>query len=267
MENRLKRGNGEILACSIISVCLCSLVLIIGSFLQLSKKLNTLQKASIAASRVASISSTKEEAKTQAESIAKKVLKSSTFKNTNISISYIEPNAKWEPGNYICVKISGDIKTITPFTSGEKFSEIIVPIEGVSGYVVTIPKQYGKGNVTYTNYEQTQWTPGTTQKQLYDLWVSKGRKSKDGVATIDDMYIVALTNTFGAVGDKVIIYLEDERILNCVIGDEKNQDDEKCNMWGHNDGQDIIEVESVHQKNNPWGKVKPIKIVNAGKYI
>jgi len=63
----------------------------------------------------------------------------------------------------------------------------------------------------------------------------------EGFAKIGDRYVIACTTTYGAVGDYVDFYQADGTIIKGIIGDIKNQSDAGCNMWGHLNGQCIIE--------------------------
>lgn len=63
----------------------------------------------------------------------------------------------------------------------------------------------------------------------------------EGFGRIGNRYVIACTTTFGGVGDYVDFYQEDGTVLECIIGDIKNQSDPGCNEWGHQNGACIVE--------------------------
>lgn len=125
--------------------------------------------------------------------------------------------------------------------SGKTVDESI--IQSAEGTEIILPS--GLGSVrTYmgwqciTNTESTQYKLMQTAGMNFD---------EEGFGIIGDRYVVATTDTYGNVGDYIDVYQEDGSVLNCIIGDIKNQNDDGCNMWGHLDGQCV--VESVVDKN------------------
>ena len=65
--------------------------------------------------------------------------------------------------------------------------------------------------------------------------------NEEGFGFVNGRYVVACTTTFGDIGDTINVYKENGTIIPCVIGDIKNQNDPGCNMYGHQNGQNIIE--------------------------
>ena len=63
----------------------------------------------------------------------------------------------------------------------------------------------------------------------------------EGFAKIKDRYVIATTTKFGDVGQCLDVVLEDGKVLQCVIGDIKNQEDDGCTEWGHTDGHCVVE--------------------------
>ena len=111
---------------------------------------------------------------------------------------------------------------------------------------IIIPEEYGNGGYTVTVYNTTDWS--YDQAKVYNMWLESGAQWDDGIAIIDGRYLVAVTSTFGAVGDKVDFYLEDGTRIPCIIADAKAEtveawDSNPANKWGHNDGQNILEFE------------------------
>lgn len=115
----------------------------------------------------------------------------------------------------------------------------------MEGQVIEIPEPYGNGGYTVTEYDLwfEDWAGGTNQRQVADEWASKGRKWKDDIASIDGRYLVACTTTYGTVGDRLTFYLSDGTAIPCIMADAKSMSDPGCNMWGHADGQNVLEFE------------------------
>lgn len=112
----------------------------------------------------------------------------------------------------------------------------------------------------------------------YKLIESAGMNfDSEGFAKIGDRYVVATTTTFGNVGDFIDVVQDDGTIIKCVIGDIKNQNDAGCNMWGHNNGQCVVEF--VVDKSSWYGTNKTVNgfhpewnqnvdtIINKGNYF
>ena len=112
-----------------------------------------------------------------------------------------------------------------------------------SGNIV-IPEEYGNGGYTVTVYNDWNWV--YAQGEVYDKWAAAGSQWDDGIAVIDGRYLIACTETFGRVGDKVDFFLDDGTKIPCIIADIKNPGDAGYNQWGHNNGQNVLEFEVSH---------------------
>ena len=110
-------------------------------------------------------------------------------------------------------------------------------LEDEKGVTVEVPE--GLGNIhTYMGW---QCITAVSSNQ-YKLRTAAGMNfDEEGFAKIGDRYVIACTTTFGNVGDFIDVYQKDGTILKCVIGDIKNQNDEGCTKWGHDNGDCIIE--------------------------
>lgn len=103
----------------------------------------------------------------------------------------------------------------------------------------TIPIPSGLGSVH--TYMAWQLITATTSMQ-YKLREQAGMNfDEEGFGRINGRYVIACTTTFGNVGDYIDFYQEDGSIIQCIIGDIKNQNDAGCNEWGHNNGKTIVE--------------------------
>lgn len=148
----------------------------------------------------------------------------------------------------------------------------------VTGKAISIPSSIAQtgitGNCTYYPQFYGRWNSGTIQRKLSEIWASKGRKaSPENIATIDGYYLIAVTGTFGSVGDIMCVVLENGERLNCIMADIKDPGDDNYTKWGHvisnNGAVDVIEWESsVYAQPNVsrWRGKKVTTIINGGRY-
>lgn len=134
--------------------------------------------------------------------------------------------------------------------------------------VIKLPAGMGK-YYSYERWNRSDWL--YKQKELVDVAENNGvrRYDADGFGMIGNRYVVAVTSTFGLVGDYIDIYCADGRIINAIIGDIKNQNDKGCNKWGHNNGQVVVEWMTNWQAPhaNPKGNGGVTEIINLGNYF
>lgn len=147
--------------------------------------------------------------------------------------------------------------------------------------VIKIPEGLGK-LYTYETWNReehgyTKWI--ANQKKLIELCEQRGerRYDADGYGYVGNRYAVAMTNTFGNIGDYVDIYCVDGRVIHAILGDEKHTgkpvayDPNPANKWGHLNGQVVVEfmtnwpANPVHQ--NPPGNGGVTKVINLGNYF
>ena len=123
-----------------------------------------------------------------------------------------------------------------------------------------------------------------TSSNQYKLREEAGMTFDDlGYGKIGDRYVVAMTSTYGNVGDYVDIYRSDGSVLHAIIGDIKNQNDAGANKWGNENGARIEEFVvdkntwysgNVGDHSNPgnegnhpeWGGLSVVKVENLGNY-
>ena len=145
---------------------------------------------------------------------------------------------------------------------------------------ITIPAEYGNGGYTVTVYDDFNWV--YNQGKVYDKWAAAGSVYDNGIATYEGRYLIACTETFGTVGDKVDFFLEDGTKIPAIIADIKSSGDAGYNKWGHNNGQNVLEFEVSHlafystYKSNPgtngwfeeeWGGKRVASATNLGENI
>ena len=138
------------------------------------------------------------------------------------------------------------------------------------------PTQTIGGVYTYEKWN-TAWTAGTYQKALHDQYENY---DDEGYGKIGDRYVVACTTTFGRVGDLIDFELEDGTVIKTVMGDAKSQSDPGCNLYGHLNGNNVLEFIVngdiwYGQKSNPgspdnhpeWGGKHIVKAYNYGNIL
>lgn len=151
--------------------------------------------------------------------------------------------------------------------------------EVISGTTVSVPGSVAQTGIIkdYTNYSYFfgRWKKYSTQKTIADLWGNNGKQGKNGIATINGYYLIALRPVFGSAGDVVSVVLEDGARFNAIIADEKG--DDAGNQWGHvySGAVSIVEFESLgnSEANNgaqlnigQWAGKKVTAIINGGRY-
>lgn len=127
VEHRLRKGNGEFLAFSVVSVLICTIAIYFIAIIQMSSCMDDLSKAVTAASRVAAIDENLKDAKKDALDIAKYQLKrNSAIKKVSVEITYPVKN-EWTSGNYILVTVKAKIKTIAPIKTKIHLKSSVLP--------------------------------------------------------------------------------------------------------------------------------------------
>lgn len=114
----------------------------------------------------------------------------------------------------------------------------------------------------------------TSQGNVQRLWIKKGAlHDEKGFCKLDGRYLVAVTTTYGNVGDKIDAYLSNGKIIHAIIADAKSQSDPGCSKWGHDSGNNVLEFlgKSIIG-DNPYialglKNVTVKKIVNGGSVL
>ena len=115
-----------------------------------------------------------------------------------------------------------------------------------SGETITIPdnvKQTGIIANATQNYSTRGWA--YNQGMLADAYKAAGSQADGNMATLNGRYLVAVSPTFGTVGDNIDIQLENGQVIPAIIADIKGAD--ATSPWGHQfpggAGVDVIEWE------------------------
>lgn len=161
---------------------------------------------------------------------------------------------------------------------------LLVVILGIAAILMLNPKYVGAksisvpdnlGNIhTFTYWDKINWSGDC--KQL----INYGNKNNyisnvNGIITYGDFFAGALTSTFGQVGDMLLIIQNDNSVYPVIMADTKNQSDNNCSKWGHQNGQCIVEFHILYSdRKSLYGKSggyiseainKPIKkVINLG---
>ena len=134
---------------------------------------------------------------------------------------------------------------------------------------ITVPEGLGK------YYTYMRWDAITNMDTEQGRLIKTAGKNYDseGYGRVGDRYALAMTSTFGSIGDYVDVYMSNGRIIHGIIADEKSQeytawDHNPANKWGHNDGQCIVEwVTNWRNHDNPPSDGTVLKVVNYGSYF
>ncbi len=102
---------------------------------------------------------------------------------------------------------------------------------------------------------------GSNQYKVDQLWEQESpnkRQDDQGFQKLYGRYLIACTQTFGEVGDKIDFLMSDGTVLKCIIYDSKSQkktyyDQHPADKWGHNDGAVVLEfVGTAALEDNPY---------------
>ena len=134
---------------------------------------------------------------------------------------------------------------------------------------ITVPEGLGK------YYTYMRWDAITNMDTEQGRLIKTAGKNYDseGYGMVGDRYALAMTSTFGKIGDYVDVYMSNGRVIHGIIADEKSQeytawDHNPANKWGHNDGQCIVEwVTNWRNHDNPPSDGTVLKVVNYGSYF
>ena len=124
---------------------------------------------------------------------------------------------------------------------------------------ILIPEEFGGGGYTVTFYLNSDnnwvWDPNSAQGNLYyNYWLPAGAEFDNGIAVYEGRYLIACTEKFGKVGDKIDFFLDDGTRIPCIIADAKRvTPDENSNEWGHNQGKNVLEFEVSRDYYNKYG--------------
>ncbi len=134
---------------------------------------------------------------------------------------------------------------------------------------VNVPSGLGK------YYTYMRWDAITNMDTEQGRLIKSAGKNYDsnGYGKIGNRYTLAMTSTFGRIGDYVDVYMSNGRVIHGIIADEKSQqytsrDHNPANKWGHENGQCIVEwVTNWRSHDNPPSDGYVTKVENYGSYF
>ena len=158
---------------------------------------------------------------------------------------------------------------VTPPFSGAGTRSGTTTLQPQRETVITVTTGLGK------YYTYMAWTAITNMDTLQGKLIKTAGRNydSDGYGIVGSRYTVAMTSTFGGIGDYVDIYMENGRVIHGIIADEKSQvytswDHNPANRWGHDDGQCIVEwVTNWKNHDNPPSDGAVLKVINLGNYF
>ena len=95
------------------------------------------------------------------------------------------------------------------------------------------------GGVSYTDWSMVT---DTTSDQYKLREESGNHYDEDGIGIVNGRKTVALTQMYGDVGDMVDITFDSGEVMYAIIADIKSSGDEGWTVWGHNNGQVVLEL-------------------------
>ena len=139
-----------------------------------------------------------------------------------------------------------------------------------------IPQNFKQAGYSATGYGEkgfhmgmkekaTKISPKTDQEKVHKMWKDQGLNYKDGIAIIkdkdgDERFLVALTDTFGKVGDRINFKFSNGDTIKCMIADTKDRKDDNWTDYGHkvydNKGNEQINIIEFEVDRNKWNKTK-----------
>lgn len=147
---------------------------------------------------------------------------------------------------------------------------IVSTVKPLKEETIAVPSGLGK-YYTYMNWN-TVTNMSTEQGRL--IKAAGKNYDSEGYGIIGNRYALAMTSTFGRIGDYVDVYMSDGRIIYGILVDEKSQkytswDHNPANKWGHDNGQCIVEfvVNWSSSHANPKSNGPVTKVVNLGSYF
>ena len=170
----------------------------------------------------------------------------------------------------VSARYVSDYCYVTPPYDGAATSELKPQRE----VVIEVPA--GLGTVyTYMNWSAITNTSSTQYQLINEAEANNDRHyDNEGYGMVGERFALAMTSTFGAIGDYVDVYMENGRVIHGILADEKHQgapvswDQNPANKWGHNNGERIVEwVTNWRNHDNPPSDGCVLKVINLGNYF
>lgn len=94
--------------------------------------------------------------------------------------------------------------------------------------------------ISFTNWTTFDFNADSNQAALVNTYGKQ--HDEDGVGVINGRKTIAMTQMFGDVGDMVDITFDSGEIMRAIIVDIKSSGDAGWTVWGHNNGQCVVEL-------------------------
>lgn len=127
----LRKGAGEYIAFCVIAPLICSVVIMLCAFIQLSICIRELANATTVTGRSVSVCATMDDALIQSQRVAESAFSSENISNIRTTVEYATADNEWKTGVLVKVTVYADIDTVAPFiTDGTRKKTTIISIEG-----------------------------------------------------------------------------------------------------------------------------------------
>lgn len=135
MKKFFRKGNGEMLGLTYVSLFVVILFIFMCTLFQLSFGLYDVNKMLMASSRAAAVCTSMEDAQKQAELVAESTSNNRNVNHIETYVKYADGFSKWESGTPIIVTVKAKVKTMgTVFKSRTYSKSIPVTIENLDGF-------------------------------------------------------------------------------------------------------------------------------------
>lgn len=140
-------------------------------------------------------------------------------------------------------------------------ARLLVSCNAKDDNVIYIPDGCGTYATREWDLNYYECAEGSNQHKVDLLWKEYGTEDDKGFQKLYGRYLIACTDTFGEVGDKIDFYMSDGTVLKCIIYDNKSRektfyDNKPANKWGHDKGRVVLEfVGSAKLGTSPYKKL------------
>lgn len=127
----LRKGSGEYIAFAVVAPMICTVIIMICAFIQISINVHELSNATSVAGRSVAVCESLEDAQEQSRRVAESAITSQDITNIQTTVEYVNGDTDWETGTLLKVTVSAEIKSVAPFVaSGVRKKTTIVSVEG-----------------------------------------------------------------------------------------------------------------------------------------
>lgn len=129
----LRKGSGEYIALCVVAPMICSVIIMLCAFIQLSVNIHELSNATSVTGRSVAVCESMEDALIQSQRVAESAITSNNVSNIRTTVEYATADTEWKTGVLVKVTVYADIKTVAPFLmDGTRKKTTIISVEGNS---------------------------------------------------------------------------------------------------------------------------------------